>query len=176
MKYLVIDRMLSKHHHIKNAKTIAEVYKNAIREKGPITELEINKIDQLTKDIADEDLFSLVSVGTPMEDFTPVKFDMIFDLEDLELTEEADLTVEHVVWLRKYYLLQLPHSHHCDIFIRSASGTPRLFETLPIDNYDKLRIGICKKTDWPEIKLQKIEARREMEEWRRANPQPNRKE
>jgi hypothetical protein len=175
-KYLLIDRMLSKQQHIENAKTIGEVYKDAIRKSRPITELEINKIDQLTGDITREDLFSLVSIGTPMEDFTPVKFNMIFDFENLERTEDAELTVEHVVWLRKHYLLQLPHSHHCHIFVRSAAGTPRLFETLPIDSYDKIRIGICNKIDWPEIKLQTIESRKRNEEYRRANPLPNKKE
>jgi hypothetical protein len=126
----------------------------------------VQKIDDLVGNIGKDEIFRLVSVGTPFEDFTPIKFDMIFSYDDLNVTESVDLTLEHVVYLRNNYLLQLPLGHHCEIYVRINSGRPKLFDCLPVDSYESVKIGICNRFDWTELRSRLEQSRKEFEEWK----------
>lgn len=157
IQYLDIDRILSKDVLIRQGSRLGEVLKNKIASRSEITDAEIRKIDELTKDIGKDEVFRLVSVRTPFNEFTPIKFDMIFSYDDLDITENVDLVLEHIIWLHNNYLLQLPLGHHCEVYIKSKSGRPKLFDLLPIDSFGRVRIGICNKSDWASLRV-RIEA------------------
>jgi hypothetical protein len=152
MRHLSIDRILSKEALIKQGKEFGELLKNKINSRCPITDLEVKKIDELTRDVKRHEVFRLASIGTPFEDFTPIKFDMVFSYDDLDVTERVDLVLEHVVYLHDNYLLQLPLGHHCEVYVKINSGRPSLFDLLPTDSYDKIKVGICNKSDWMTVK------------------------
>ncbi|WP_299611384.1 hypothetical protein [uncultured Aquimarina sp.] len=166
MRYLEIDRILSKDTLIKSGNRLSESLKKVISEREELTDRESQKIDALQKDILKDNVFRLVSVRSPIEEFTPVKFNMIFDYQNLHDIETADLTVSHILFLKNNYLIQFPLGHHCEIFVSCESGKPKLFDRLPIDNYDSISIGICNQSDWPEIKNKLKESRLEFEKWK----------
>lgn len=91
---------------------------------------------------------------------------MVFSYDDLNVTESVDLVLEHIVFLHNNYLLKLPLGHHCEIYVKSNSGPPKLFDQLPIDSYDRVKIGICNKSDWSTLRNKLEISRKEMEEWR----------
>jgi hypothetical protein len=167
MQHLFVDRILSKDVLIREGRRFGEGLKNKIASRSDLTDIEITKIDQLTADIEKDEVFRLVSIRTPFDDFTPIKFDMIFRYEDLDCTESVDLALEHVVHLRNNYLLQLPLGHHCEIYVNINSGRPKLFDLLPIDSYDRIKIGICNKSDWPILRSRLNQSRIEIEERKR---------
>ncbi|WP_062063007.1 hypothetical protein [Aquimarina longa] len=165
MRYLAIDRIMSKDNLIESSARISKVLKKIISDRNELSAEESQKIDELEKDIIKENVFRLVSVRTPIEEFTPVKFDMIFDYENLNDTETVNLTVSHIL-LRNYYLMQFPLGHHCEIIVSCESGKPKLFEKLMTDDYDSIKIGFCNQSDWKNIKNQLMESKVEFEKWK----------
>lgn len=166
LRHLMIDRMLSKDVFIKKGQRIDDILKTKIASRSQLTDLQIAKIDELGKDIGKDDVFRLVSVHTPFEDFTPITFDMVFSYDDLNVAENVELILEHIVYLRDNYLLQLPLGHHCEIYVKIKSGRPKLFDQLPIDSYDRVRIGICNMSDWSALRNELEISKKEIEEWR----------
>ena len=176
MRHLDIDRILSKDCLIRQGHRFGEILKNKIASRSELTDIEIKKIDELTEDIGKDQVFRLVSVRTPFEGFTPIKFDMIYSYEDLNHTESVDLVLEHIVYLQNNYFLQLPLGHHCEIYVKIKSGKPKLFDLLPIDSYDRVKIGICNKSDWTTLRTRIEQSKIEIEEWKRSTknyPQQN---
>ncbi|MFD1002169.1 hypothetical protein ACFQ21_22785 [Ohtaekwangia kribbensis] len=172
MRHLLIDRILNKKGLIDTGQRLSTILKEKISSRATLSPIENEKIDRFTDDIKNDNIYRLVSVGTPMEDFTPVTFDLIFDMQDLSITEETNLSLEHILWLRNNYLIQLPKGHHCEIFVRCHSGIPELFKLLPIDSYDRIKIGLCNKEDWNEVRNSLIESKREFESWNLHNNLP----
>ena len=171
MRYLAIDRILSKDKLILSGERLNSVLKNRISDRGELTVEESEKIDRLTTDLHKEEVFRLVSVLTPFEAATPIEFDMVFDHEDLQTTERCHLILNHILYLKNNYLTELPRGHHCEIFVECRGHTPQLFQKLPIGQYDTVKLGICNHEDWPAIKTQLEESNRITEAWKRSNPQ-----
>ncbi len=169
LRYLAVDRILSKDSLTKSGSRLASMLKNKISEREELSTKESQKIEQLEKDILRDNVFRLVSIHTPIEECTPVKFDLVFDYENLNKVEDCDLTVSHILYLRNNYLSQLPLGHHCEVFVECEPNIPELFDTLPIDSYDSIKIGICNKTDWPTIKAELEESKRSFEKWKQEN-------
>ena len=151
-KYLAIDRILPKENLINSGSRLSIALKSKISRNRKISQAEIEKIDQFGIDILNENVFRLVSVRTPIQDFTPVKFNMIFDYENLDNIENVKIAIEHILHLNNNYLTQLPLGHHCEVFANCLEGKPKLFNKLPINNYDNIKIGICNESDYYEIK------------------------
>jgi len=173
LRYLAIDRILSKNTLIKNGSRLSKVLKNKISERNELTVEESQKIEQLEKDLINNNVIRLVSVYTPIEEYTPVKFNLVFDYENLNQIENCDLTVSHILYRRNNYLSQLPLGHHCEVFVQCEPNIPRLFDKLPIDSYDSVKVGICNMADWPTIKAELEESKRRIEKWKQENLKNN---
>lgn len=169
MRYLAIDRILSKDDLIRSDSRFSKVLKDKISERRELSFEESQKIEQLEKDILKDNVFRLVSVQTPFEEYTPVKFNLVFDYQNLNEIENCDLTVYHILYLKYNYINQLPLGHHCEIFVECEINNPKLFKRLPIDSYDSVKIGICNKDDWTNIKSQLEESKRNFEKWKQEN-------
>ncbi len=175
LRYLAIDRILSKDALIKSGSRLSKVLKNKISERNELTIEESKKIEQLEKDLINNNVIRLVSVHTPIEEYTPVKFNLVFDYENLNQTENCDLTVSHILYLRNNYLSQFPLGHHCEVFVECEPNIPELFDKLPIDFYDSIKIGICNKSDWPTIRSELEDSKRNFEKWKQENLNNNKR-
>ena len=65
--------------------------------------------------------------------------------------------------------MQLPLGHHCEIFIECEHKIPKLLSKVSMDFYDSIDIGICNKTDWPNIKAELEKSRRNLEKRKQEN-------
>ncbi|MGB0869818.1 MAG: hypothetical protein ACPGSD_09490 [Flavobacteriales bacterium] len=170
LKFLEIDRILSKNELIKRGNELTKHLKHRISERSVLTTEESLKIDQFEKDILKRNVLRLESIRTPFEESTPIKFDLVFDYENLHVIEHCNLTVLHILFRRNNYLSQLPLGHHCEVFIECEDITPELFDKLPMDTDDgSSSIGVCNKTDWPSIKAEFEESRKNYQKWKQEN-------
>lgn len=152
LRYLAIDRILSKDDLIRPGNSLSQHLKKKLSEKDVLTPKKAQKIEELERNLTNENLVRLVSVSSLFDDYTPVSFDTVFDYKTLENIEHCDITVSHIIHLRNYYLDQFPLGHHCELFVKCKPNVPELFNLLPVDSYDSIKIGICNQADWPEIK------------------------
>lgn len=159
LRYLTIDRILSKDVLIQNIKSFTKTLENKIALQSELSAKESLKIKEFEGDFVKDTVFHLVSVSTPIEEFTPIKFNLIFDYENLEQTERCDLKVLHILYLRNNYLFQLPMGHHCEILVECKNHPPQLFKNLPIDSYGSIQLGFCNEEDWPKLKAQLLKSR-----------------
>jgi len=169
LRYLLIDRILSKVALIKNGTRLTKLLKDKINERKEISAEESLKIEQLEKDILKDNVLRLVSFLTPIEEYTPIKFDLVFDFYNLNKVEDCELTLLHILFRRDNYLMQLPLGHHCEIFIECEHKIPKLLSKVSMDFYDSIDIGICNKTDWPNIKAELEKSRRNLEKRKQEN-------